>query len=336
MTKQTLTCDGLTKHYHDRAVVNDVSLTLSPGKINVLLGASGAGKTTLLRLIAGMERPDSGQIFSGEDVLSSQARHVPIEKRKIGLIFQDFALFPHLNVQRNVMFGLQHLPREDRRHIADQWLEKMSLSHRREAFPHHLSGGEQQRVAIARALAPAPIAILLDEAFSGLDPALRQQTRDAVLTLIRETKTPALLVSHDPFEALAHGDEVAVMSDGRILQAGTPDTLYRQPNSLLVARALGAVQKVDTSAFPPEWQADLGKAGAVYLRPDAFKVDNERGAAVDILSMRPIGAETRIRIGFGGEELDVDIPRRDAPQSGDTLKLTIDSDCVFSFASPQS
>ncbi|OZB13922.1 MAG: hypothetical protein B7X53_15040, partial [Hyphomonas sp. 34-62-18] len=174
-----LSAHGVTRRYGDRAVVDGVSLSLPPGQITALLGGSGAGKSTLLRLLSGLEGVDEGEIRLGEEVLSAHGRTVPAEKRRIGLIFQDFALFPHLTAARNVAFGLKHLPKAEAIARAQAWLARLGLEPRANAYPHELSGGEQQRVAIARALAPEPAAILMDEPFSGLDPSLRDSVRDA-------------------------------------------------------------------------------------------------------------------------------------------------------------
>ena len=190
--------------------VSEASLTLDPGKVTALLGGSGAGKSTLLRLFAGLEPVDAGEIRLSETVLSSTNKTVPAEKRRIGLVFQDFALFPHMTALQNVRFGLKRLPRPERTPVAENWLNRLGLQARINAYPHELSGGEQQRVAIARALAPKPIAILLDEPFSGLDPALREGVREIALSAVREAGIPALLVTHDANEAMAYADYLAV------------------------------------------------------------------------------------------------------------------------------
>lgn len=333
---QPLICKGLTKTYDGRNVVSDVSLTLPPGQIVVLLGPSGAGKTTLLRLLAGMERPDHGNIQNGDTVLADASRNVPIEKRRIGLIFQDFALFPHLNVTRNITFGLRHLKPENRRDIAEEWLRKLSLQHRREAFPHELSGGEQQRVAIARALAPSPIAILLDEAFSGLDPALRDQTREAVLTVIRETQTPALLVSHDPAEALAHGDMIAVMSDGKLQQVATPETIYQAPANITVARALGPIQSVLTESLPDAWREMYPGAKTIHMRPEAIKLDPASSVALKVQAVRQHGGHLQAVLQLERETITALFPADVTPVSGQTVAVTLNPASVFAFPAPQS
>lgn len=268
-----LIADQVSRSFGAVTAVEKASLTLTPGEITALIGPSGSGKTTFLRLLAGMERPDSGQILSGERVLASASRHVPIEKRKIGLVFQDFALFPNMTVLQNVMFGLREYAKDERVQMAESWIEQLGLTHRRDAYPHHLSGGEQQRTAIARALAPKPVAILLDEPFSGLDPSMRGRVRDAALNAIRAAKVPALLVTHDASEALLHSDTIAVIEHGVILQSGPPDTLYRAPNSLAVARALGPVHEIERSNLPAEWRAEIKTdAPTLWYRPEAISL----------------------------------------------------------------
>ncbi len=268
-----LIADGVTRRYAGRAVVEQASLTLQPGQITALLGQSGAGKSTLLRLFAGLEQVDDGEIRLGGRTISSTSAHVPAEERSIGLIFQDFALFPHLNAIDNVGFGLRGQSRDARRKTALGWLDRMGLSHRAKAYPHQLSGGEQQRVSIARALAAKPVAILMDEPFSGLDLALRSEVRDVALAAVAEAGIPALLVSHDASEAMRDADRIAVMRNGIILQEETPEALYLQPASLAVARALGPLNSVPRSALPPDWQQMLPDAGIYQLRPEAIQLD---------------------------------------------------------------
>ena len=238
---------GVSRAYDGTVVVDEASLTLQPGKITALLGQSGAGKSTLLRLFAGLEPVDAGEIRLGDTVLSSTSLQVPAESRSIGLIFQDFALFPHLNALDNVGFGLRGMNREARRKRAGEWLDRLGLSHRARAYPHQLSGGEQQRVSIARALAAKPVAILMDEPFSGLDVTLKSEVREIALAAVAEAGIPALLVSHDASEAMRDADRIAVMRKGVILQEDTPEELYLHPASLPVARCTAVGSRIATS-----------------------------------------------------------------------------------------
>lgn len=330
-TPHALIAESLTRSFAGRAVVDGAHLTLEPGVVTALVGPSGSGKTTLLRMLAGMERPDAGTVRSGDAILSGPQSYVPIEKRRIGLVFQDFALFPHLTVLGNVMFGLQSLPKADRAAQADVWIDRLGLSHRREAYPHHLSGGEQQRTAIARALAPQPVAILLDEPFSGLDPAMRDQVRAAALEAVRAANIPALLVTHDASEALAHADRIAVIHDGKILQSDTPEAIYRGPVSEQVSRALGPVHSVARDSLPETWRAALGNAsGTVHYRPEAIRIGD--GIPLTILSVRLAGAVTEIELQLTESEtiFAASQPSR-ALKPGETVQAVLNPELVFDF-----
>ncbi|MEM6853397.1 MAG: ABC transporter ATP-binding protein [Planctomycetota bacterium] len=203
-------------------VVKGIDLDLHAGRVHALLGDSGSGKTTLLRLIAGLEPLNAGRIDIGEQSVSAQAKHVPPEKRAVGFVFQDYALFPHLTVQQNVAFGLKHQPRGQRRAAALEWLKRVGMEDFAQAMPTTLSGGQQQRVALARALAREPQVMLLDEPFSGLDTTLRDRVRETTLRVMREAGVAILMVTHDPREALIVADTVSVMRDGRITATGRP------------------------------------------------------------------------------------------------------------------
>lgn len=327
-----LIAEQISRAFGSRKAVDQVNLTLEPGQITALIGQSGSGKTTLLRVLAGMERPDAGRVLSGAVELSGPRAFVPIEKRKIGLVFQDFALFPHLTVAENVMFGLRALPKADRSGCAEKWINTLGLSHRREAYPHHLSGGEQQRTAIARALAPEPVAILLDEPFSGLDPAMRDQVREAALHAIRTAGIPSLLVTHDASEALVHADKIAVISDGKLLQTGTPETVYKSPNSLATATALGPMHQIATDALPATWNAILSPQGVrLWYRPEALQVT--AGHEFQVKRVRLAGAISVLELALGEAGSLYAACQLGSPlQSGDHVGLSINPDLFFDFA----
>jgi iron(III) transport system ATP-binding protein len=238
-----LSLTGVSRAYRGKAAVNAVSVTAEPGAILAVLGASGSGKSTLLRLIAGLEPVDAGQIDLNGTCVSRPGFTVPPERRRIGLVFQDYALFPHLKAGANVAFGLSGEPALQRSRNAAAWLERVGLGHKFGAFPHELSGGEQQRVALARALAPQPEAVLLDEPFSGLDPVLRGALRDLTRQTAQNAQGAFIFVTHDAEEALYMGDRIAVMAAGRIVQTDTPARLYTQPNCLAAMAALGPVNQ---------------------------------------------------------------------------------------------
>ncbi|MCU1632802.1 MAG: transporter [Micrococcaceae bacterium] len=234
-----LTLEGVTKRYGSARGVESLELAIPAGELVTLIGPSGCGKSTTLRLVAGLERPDAGRITVAGDVVADRTRFVNPENRRVGLVFQDHALFPHLNVARNVEFGLDRLPRSERRKRVGDLLDLVQLAHLAERYPHELSGGEQQRVALARALAPRPAVVLLDEPFSSLDESLRGQVRRDTVATLRETGTTGVLVTHDQTEALSVGTRVVVMHDGVIEQADIPEKVFEQPATRFVASFMG-------------------------------------------------------------------------------------------------
>ena len=215
-------------------VVNNVSLSVRPGQVTCLLGPSGCGKTTTLRIIAGVERQQKGKILLDGTLVSDSKTHLEPDKRRVGLIFQDFALFPHLNIEENVGFGLEGRNSKNSSRIS-QLLSRVGLDGFQKKYPHQLSGGEQQRIALVRALAPRPRLMLMDEPFSGLDLRLRDDIRDMTLNLLREEGTAVLLVTHDPDEAMRMADEIALMRNGSIVQKGAPYNIYNAPRDKAAA-----------------------------------------------------------------------------------------------------
>ncbi len=218
--------------------VRGVSLAIAPGEVVALVGHSGCGKTTLLRIAAGLEQPSSGRILLDGLEISGPDVFLPPERRGIGFMFQDYALFPHLSNLANVMFGLRGLSRADAERTARLSLERVGLKNLVDEYPHVLSGGEQQRVALARAMAPRPAVILMDEPFSGLDRRLRDATRADTLAILREARATALIVTHDPEEAMRIANRIALMREGKLAEVGLPRDLYLKPKSLFAARLL--------------------------------------------------------------------------------------------------
>ena len=273
-----LSLHNVTKHFSPLSapVVHDVSLEVNAGEIFALLGPSGCGKTTTLRLIVGFERVDSGEIRLEDKCIESRSIHAPPESRQIGFVFQDYALFPHLDVLDNVTFGLKKLAPKVRSDRGLEALEMVGLAEFRNRKPHDLSGGEQQRVALARSIAPSPKLILLDEPFSNLDAGLRQATRKEVRQLLKDAGMSAILVTHDREEALSFADRVAVMENGSLKQTGAPEAVYNHPKTPFVAEFLGKTNLIPGDARGDYAETDLG----------TFKIDcHATGRA--LLSIRP-------------------------------------------------
>ncbi len=230
---------NVAQSYGHKTVLQDISFRLDPGQIGCLLGPSGCGKTTALRLIAGFEKLDRGEIHLNGDTVAHAGRSMPPEQRQVGLVFQDYALFPHLSVAANVAFGLHGMSNDARNLRVQQMLKLVGLSREAGAWPHQLSGGQQQRVALARALAPKPRLLLLDEPFSNLDVELREKLSLEVRDILKHEGIPDLLVTHDQHEAFAMADAIGVMNEGRIQQWDSPYALYHQPTNRFVADFIG-------------------------------------------------------------------------------------------------
>jgi iron(III) transport system ATP-binding protein len=259
-------------------IVEDLSLSLARGDIACLLGPSGCGKSTILRAICGFEALQEGEIkLNGKTVSSSRIQVAP-NLRRVGMVFQDFALFPHLNVLGNVIFGLRSLQVHTQREVGLAWLERVSLADKASAYPHELSGGQQQRVALARAMAPEPDLILLDEPFSSLDIDLRERLAAEMRDILKSNGVTALLVTHDQFEAFALADHIGVMSQGRMVQWDTPYDLYHEPSSRYVADFIGR------GVFVP---GTIQEGATVEIELGRLQLDNDHhepvGTAVDVL-----------------------------------------------------
>ena len=270
---EVISANGLAKAFEEVRAVDDVSLTLHAGEITALLGPSGCGKTTLLRLIAGFERPDAGQVSVDGSCVASPALFTAPEKRSVAMVFQDYALFPHMTVEENVGYALGRRPDRERVEKVMKLVGLQGLGDRR---PSELSGGQQQRVALARALAPTPSVVLLDEPFSGLDASMREQVRGEVREILRGAGVAAILVTHDQEEALSFADTVAVMNEGRIEQFGTPEEIYGRPASHWVASFLGEIDVLPGDAAGGRVTCLLGEA----------EVDGATEGPVDVL-IRP-------------------------------------------------
>ncbi len=305
-----LAVNDVSRRLGDRNVVDHVSFDVADGELMVLVGPSGCGKSTLLRIIAGLDAAATGRIeLDGSDVTA-----LPPERRRIGLVFQDHALFPHRSVEQNIAFGLRHLDRRARARRVDEVLELVRLPGVGKRYPHELSGGEQQRIALARALAPDPAVVLLDEPFASLDSTLRDDVRTDVVAALRARNAAAVLVTHERAEALALGDRIAVMSEGRVLQIDRPDEVYERPVDRFVAEFLG-----ETSFLPDGDHL-------VMARPHDLAV--VAGGADTVVTRRYLGAAWRYGIRRAdGVEVEVD-----APGSPGAPPLDLGAACTVSVA----
>ncbi|MCA9981134.1 MAG: ABC transporter ATP-binding protein [Anaerolineales bacterium] len=297
MTKPTVYCETLYKSFGDVNVVQDLTFAVPDRDILALLGPSGCGKTTTLRLIAGLEELDQGQIEIAGQVVADGRRHVPIEKRRVGMVFQDYAIFPHLSVAQNIAFGLA---RGQARPRIEQMLAFVGLEGLGDRMPHELSGGQQQRVALARALAPEPAVLLLDEPFSNLDAALRVEMREEVRRLLKEAHTTAVFVTHDQEEALFMGDQIGVMHNSRLEQIGTPEEIFHRPRTRFVAEFMGQTDFVPGEVTRQGVQTPLGllaqqvslapgTAVEVALRPDDVTIQADAQGNGRVLARHFVG-----------------------------------------------
>jgi iron(III) transport system ATP-binding protein len=272
-----LALEAVTVDYGRVRAVDEVSFTVGDGEILCLLGPSGSGKSTLLRVIAGVERPSAGRVLVDGAECAGAHRFVEPERRRIGMVFQDYALFPHLTVAANVAFGLKGRPSRDVDRIVAAMLDRVDLRRYAASYPHMLSGGERQRVALARALAPGPRVLLMDEPFSSLDGRLRDQVREQTLELLRDTRTTTVIVTHDPDEAMRVADRIALLRNGRLEQCGTPEELYMRPATRFAARFFGDLNEI----------AGTCRGGVVVTPIGLFEAPDLREGEQALVCIRP-------------------------------------------------
>ncbi|MFZ5846041.1 MAG: ABC transporter ATP-binding protein [Actinomycetota bacterium] len=312
-TPPALVLEGVTKRYGATVAVDSVDLTAAPGELVTVIGPSGCGKSTTLRLVAGLERPDAGTIRIAGEIVADRHHFQQPEDRRVGLVFQDHALFPHLTVAQNVAFGLNKLPRAERPGRVTEVLELVRLGHLAERYPHELSGGEQQRVALARALAPKPAVVLLDEPFSSLDESLRAQVRADTVAVLRETGTTGMLVTHDQTEALSVADKVVVLRGGHVEQTDTPERVFEQPATRFVASFMGDADflpahvrdalltcEIGVVSTVPGW-ANCDCDVEVVLRPHEVALTLDPSSAAHVVAVEYHGAFVlhTVRLGSG-------------------------------------
>jgi iron(III) transport system ATP-binding protein len=342
-----LELENIVRRFGERSAVNGLSMRLAKGSIGCLLGPSGCGKTTALRCIAGFEPVDAGVIRAHGRVLASQDFHSPPESRQIGMVFQDYALFPHLTVLDNVAFGLHRLERSKRKRRVEEILETVGLAEHRGHYPHQLSGGQQQRVALARALAPEPAIVLLDEPFSSLDVDLRERLSVEVRSVLKTLNATALLVTHDQQEAFAVADVVGVMKDGKLEQWDTPYELYHRPETRFVADFIGqgvfipgeivAAGSVRTELGVVrangngQWQT--GRHVDLLLRPDDVIHDDASTLRAEVCQRAFRGAEFMytLKLASGLQLLSL-VPSHHDHAVGERIGIRIEPDHVVAFA----
>ncbi|MGF1445021.1 MAG: ABC transporter ATP-binding protein [Pikeienuella sp.] len=342
---------------HGRAAVDGVDLAIGAGEVVCLLGPSGCGKSTTLRIAAGVERQDAGRVLIDGRPVSDDRRHLPPEARSVGLMFQDYALFPHLTVAENVAFGLKGPAARDRRAIVSGYLDRVGLAGYEAKYPHQLSGGEQQRVALARALAPKPRVMLMDEPFSGLDTRLRDGVRDETLRILKDEGTAVLLVTHEPDEAMRMADRIALMRDGRIVQIGAPYHIYNYPvdrkaaaffSDLNVIHGVVKDRQTDTPFglfLTPKMVNDADVE--IIARPQHIKIVEDQGVGARplitpadgmpahgyVARARFTGAQSLIEVAMDhdGSEIRVAVPYAWLPAPGTPVWLSLRRDLCFVF-----
>ena len=343
-TSVDLGVEHLSRRYHSVPALDDVSFSVAPGEVAALVGHSGSGKSTLLRLIAGLERPDDGAIVVHGRTVFGDGVFVPPEARGVGMMFQDYALFPHLTVMKNVLFGLSKRPAAEASDRANEALARVGLGDRANAYPHTLSGGEQQRVALARALAPGPRILLMDEPFSNLDRQTREMIRDDTARVLRDSGTTAVLVTHDTDDALRVADRILIMQGGRIVQDDSVEGLYHHPSSLHVARFFSDFNEVEGRAHDGSVDTPIGRFPAPALsgpavacvRPKDIRLLEKpnHGKPGRVLSVRYLGETTQVELAVDG----LDRPLRVAaaagliPRVGEQISFAIDPSGVLVFA----
>ncbi|WP_026374479.1 ABC transporter ATP-binding protein [Aestuariibacter salexigens] len=341
-----LTADAVSIAYAEQTVVQDVSFALERGQIGCLLGPSGCGKTSLLKAISGFVDVQQGSITLRDTLVSAPHHNVAVEKRHVGMVFQDFALFPHLSVAENIGFGLRKLSATKRTQLIQQFAELVGLADALSCYPHQLSGGQQQRVAIARALAPEPDVLLMDEPFSSLDSELRKQLASDVRFILKQTGTTALMVTHDQHEAFAIADKVGVVQGGHLHQWDTPFVLYHQPATQFVAEFIGEGVFIDAvvrdnelitalGAFPlPEQMPDANNGYKLLVRPDDIRHVDSSAWKAKVINRAFRGANILYYLELqstGNERVLCLAPSHHDHKNGEEVGITLDLEHLVVF-----
>ena len=344
-----VTFENISHSYGRHQSVTDVSFHIESGQVVTLLGPSGCGKTTVLRLAAGFEQPSHGQITQNGSILSSPRDVIAPEYRQMGLVFQSYALFPHMTIEQNIRFGLKQADDEAKQRV-NELIREMDLSEMQQKFPHELSGGQQQRVALARALAPAPRLILLDEPYSGLDSRLRERIRDKMLHILRQTGTAALMVTHDAEEAMFMSDKIIVLHEGKIMQQGRPIDLYCRPENAFVAEFFGEVNHIPARGHNGKAESMVGnfvcagikngQAADILIRHEGLQISlQETGLKAKVMESRLLGGSSMLHLSMTSDarkdmelHLHARIPGLNFIAEGEIVHLDVDPAQVFVFS----
>ena len=340
--------NNLSYSMNEKKILNNINLQLEKEKIACILGPSGCGKTTLLKLIAGLSKVQEGEIFLNENLVSSSNIHLKTEKRKIGFLFQDYALFPHQTVKQNLQFAIKD---KSTSHRVEEIMDVIKLSDSLEKYPHELSGGEQQRVALARSIIAKPDLLLLDEPFSSLDLNLKEEVRDDTLHLLQKSNISVLLVTHDPFEAMFISNQINIMNkNGEIVQSGSPTDLYNLPNSSYVANFFGETNKFqgvvkDTIVETPVGEFKVensleSKNVDIFIRPEAVKLSKEQtpvnGIKGTVMASKLMGSFSFVHLSVLDDNNEVihvhsHMPPEFNPQQSSAVEIEIDQSQAFIF-----
>lgn len=339
----SLNFDNISFSYGPVEVLNDINLTARSGDITCLLGASGSGKSTLLRLAAGMEPVQQGRIALDDNTLASASLHPPPEQRPVGMMFQESALFPHMNIADNIAFGLAHLPRAQQQERVASMLQLVEMTGYDKRYPHSLSGGQQQRVALARSLAPYPKVLLMDEPYANIDITLRRALREAARLILKQNDTATILVTHDPLEASEMADSIALLHDGRVVQCGSPRELYTSPSCTAVASLYGDAQiitgQADGNGYVTSWgvinadpQLSAGAVCQLAFRPAGIVPEYCEEGECEVVDERFVAGGIQLSLQAQGETQVLRVMAPEQPlQRGDRVSLRAAQSDFFVF-----